>query len=218
MIKGIFFDFDGVITLEKQGTPPIISYIAKETGLPIKSVEAAYRKYNRALLCGEITHKDMWQDFCEELQSDIDYEILTEAFLNITLEQTVIAYIKELKEKYIIGMITDNKVDRIETILKKLNLQDLFDVVVISAEVHTGKTEERIFEVALDRSGLEPQEIVFIDNTVRNLEVPAKMGFRTIHFDDEKRDLAELKRVLEERDERCKYGLLHAGEEVPCKK
>lgn len=200
MIKGIFFDFDGVITLEKQGTPPVISYIAKETGLPIKSVEAAYRRYNRALLCGEITHKDMWQDFCEELQFDIDYEILTGAFLNITLDQAVIAYIKELKEKYIIGMITDNKVDRIETILKALNLKDLFDVVVISAEVHAGKTEEAIFEVALGRSGLEPQESVFIDNTTRNLEVPVKMGFRTIFFDDEKRDLAELKQVLEESD------------------
>ena len=139
----------------------------------------------------------MWQGFCEELQREIDYEILTEAFLNITLDETVITYIKKLKAKYIIGMITDNKVDRIETILKELNLQDLFDVVVISAEVHAGKTEEKIFEVALDRSRLEPQEIVFIDNTARNLEVPAKMGFETIYFDDEKRDLAELKRMLE---------------------
>lgn len=198
MIKGIFFDFDGVITLEKQGTPPVISYIAKETCLPVTSVEAAYRKYNRALLYGEITHKDMWQGFCEELQREIDYEILTEAFLNVTLDKTVITYIKKLKAKYIIGMITDNKVDRIETILKELNLQDLFDVVVISAEVHAEKTEEKIFEVALDRSRLEPQEIVFIDNTARNLEVPAKMGFETIYFDDEKRDLAELKQVLEE--------------------
>lgn len=199
MIKGIFFDFDGVITLEKQGTPPIISYIAKETGLPPQSVEVAYRKYNRALLRGEIIHKDMWQGFCEELQSDIDYDILTGAFLNITPDQTVIAYIKELKEKYIIGLITDNKVDRIETILKTFNLKDLFDVVVISAEVHAGKTEEAIFKVALNRSGLEPQESVFIDNTARNLEVPARMGFRTIYFDDEKRDLTELKRILEEK-------------------
>lgn len=198
MIKGIFFDFDGVITLEKQGTPPVISYIAKATGLPVKSVETAYRKYNRALLYGEITHKDMWQGFCEELQREIDYEILTGAFLNITLDQTVITYIKELKAKYIIGMITDNKVDRIETILKTLNIENLFDVVVISAEVHAGKTEEKIFEVALDRSRLEPQESVFIDNTARNLEVPARMGFRTIYFDDEKRDWTELKRVLEE--------------------
>ena len=36
---------------------------------------------------------------------------------------------KELKKNYIIGMITDNKVDRIETILENTELRNLFDVV-----------------------------------------------------------------------------------------
>jgi len=198
MLKGIFFDFDGVITLEKQGTPPTIAYIAEATGLPADAVEKAYRRHNRALLMGEVNHPDMWQQFCEELETDIDYEILTGAFLNITLDQAVIGYIRELKEKYLIGMITDNKVDRIETILKEKGLEELFDVVVISAQVHSGKTEEKIFEEALKRSNLKPQECVFIDNTAQNLEVPAGMGFRTVYFDDEKRDLTELCDILKE--------------------
>ena len=142
MLKGIFFDFDGVITLEKQGTPPIIAYIAETTGLPTTAVEKAYRRHNRALLMGEVTHPDMWQQFCEELETEIDYDILTGAFLNITLDQAVVGCIRELKEKYLIGMITDNKVDRIETILREKELESLFDVVVISAEVHSWKTEE----------------------------------------------------------------------------
>lgn len=141
MIKGIFFDFDGVITQEKQGTPPTIAYIAKTTGLPTETVEKAYRRHNRALLMGEVTHPEMWQPFCEEL----------------------------------------------------------FDVVVISAQVHCWKTDERIFEEALKRSGLEPQECVFIDNSAQNLEVPGKMGLRTVYFDDEKRDLAELREILKEK-------------------
>lgn len=199
MIKGIFFDFDGVITLEKQGTPPMIAYIAVTTGLPVDAVEKAYRRHNRALLMGEVTHPDMWQQFCEEVETDIDYGILKGAFLNITLDQTVVDYIRELKGKYLIGMITDNKVDRIETILKEKGLEELFDVVVISAQVHSGKTEERIFAEALNRSGLESGECVFIDNTAQNLEVPRQMGFRTVYFDDEKRDLTELHDILKER-------------------
>lgn len=199
MIKGIFFDFDGVITLEKQGTPPMIAYIAVTTGLPVDAVEKAYRRHNRALLMGEVTHPDMWQQFCEEVETDIDYGILKGAFLNITLDQTVVDYIRELKGKYLIGMITDNKVDRIETILKEKGLEELFDVVVISAQVHSGKTEERIFAEALNRSGLESGECVFIDNTAQNLEVPRQMGFQTVYFDDEKRDLTELHDILKER-------------------
>lgn len=198
MLKGIFFDFDGVITLEKQGTPPMIAYIAETTGLPVEAVEKAYRRHNRALLMGEVTHPDMWQQFCADMDTNINYEILTGAFLNITLDQAVVDYIRKLKEKYLIGMITDNKVDRIETILKEKGLEELFDVVVISAQVHSGKTEEKIFEEALKRSNLKPQECVFIDNTAQNLEIPAKMGFRTVYFDDEKRDLAELCNILKE--------------------
>lgn len=199
MIKGIFFDFDGVITLEKQGTPPMIAYIAEATGLPVDAVEKAYRRHNRSLLMGEVTHSDMWQQFCEELETDIDYGILKGAFLNITLDQAVVDYIRELKEKYLIGMITDNKVDRIETILKEKCLEELFDVVVISAQVHCGKTDEKIFVEALKSSGLESGECVFIDNTAQNLEVPRQMGFRTVYFDDEKRDLKELHDILKER-------------------
>lgn len=197
MVKGVFFDFDGVITLEKQGTPPMVSYIAEETGLHLQVVETAYRRHNRALLLGEITHKEMWQSFCEELGTELDYEILKGAFLNITLDRAVIAYIRELKEKYIIGLITDNKVDRIETILREKELESLFDVVVISAEVHAWKTEEAIFTEALRRSGLEPQECVFIDNTAGNLEVPGKMGFRTVFFDDGKRELEGIREALQ---------------------
>ncbi len=198
MLKGIFFDFDGVITLEKQGTPPMIAYIAEATGLPAAAVEKAYRRHNRALLMGEVTHEEMWQQFCEELETDIDYEVLKGAFLNITLDKAVVGYIRELKEKYLIGMITDNKVDRIETILKEKGLEGLFDAVVISAQVHCGKTEEKIFAEALKRSELKPSECVFIDNTAQNLEVPAKMGFLTVYFDDEKRDFTELYDILKE--------------------
>lgn len=56
MIKGLFFDFDGVITMEKEGSPTIISYISNETGISYETIENAYYKYNDELLYGNITH------------------------------------------------------------------------------------------------------------------------------------------------------------------
>jgi len=193
MIRGIFFDFDGVITVEKMGTPTIVSYIAKETGLSLEQIETAYRKHNKGLLRGDITHEDMWCSFCEEVGMDIAYSVLIDSFFNVTIDKELLAYIKELEKDYIIGMITDNKVDRIETILENTELKDLFDVVIISAGVHAQKTESKIFEEALRMAELNPMECVFIDNTAMNLEVPSKMGFQTILFDDDKRDIAEFK-------------------------
>lgn len=192
MIKGLFFDFDGVLTLEKHGTPTMVSYIAEQTKMPLSIIEAAYRKYNRDLLYGNITHRDMWQPFCREIGRDVPYEVLERSFLNMTLDPRMIEYIREKKSSCLIGMITDNKADRIQAILTQYGLKELFDVVVISANVHSRKTEKRIFEEAVRQSGLQAAECVFIDNTPANLTVPAEMGFVTIYFDDEKREYEKL--------------------------
>jgi len=191
-IKGMFFDFDGVITLEKNGTPTMISYIAKETNIPYEVIDSVYRKYNKDLLLGNITHEEMWESFCDAVGKNIDYKVLEESFLNITLDKKMIRYIIEKREEYLIGMITDNKADRINAIINQTELNGLFDIIIISADVHSRKSDKKIFEEALRQSGLPAKECVFIDNTLSNLVIPKEMGFLTVFFDDEKRELDEL--------------------------
>lgn len=195
-IKGVFFDFDGVITIEKQGSPTIISYISAELGIPYDKVEKAYYKHNKDLLLGIITHRDMWDELCSDVGQVIDYQVLEDAFMNVTIDGKMIDYIKELRKDYLIGMITDNKADRIKALVDNTVLNGLVDVVIISAEVHGRKSEKKVFEEALRQSGLKPSECVFIDNTASNLERPSEMGFHTVFFDDEKRDYSELDRLI----------------------
>ena len=191
-IKGVFFDFDGVITIEKQGSPTIISYISKELGISLDKVEKAYYKHNKDLLLGNITHRDMWDEFCSDIGQNIDYRLLEDSFLNVTIDEKMIDYIKELRKDYLIGMITDNKADRINVIVENTVLKGLFDVIVISAEVHGRKSDKKIFEEALKQSSLKAEECLFVDNTASNLEKPAEMGFSTFYFDDENRDYSAL--------------------------
>ena len=191
-VKGLFFDFDGVVTLDKQGTPLIVAYISKETGIPLDVVDGAYRKFNRDLLCGNVTHREMWGRFCADIGRDVSYDILERSFLNVNLDPKMIQYIRDRKGSYLIGMITDNKADRIDAIIEHTEIKGLFDVVIISANVRARKTERKIFEEALRQSGLEADECVFIDNAPENLKRPAEMGFTTIYFDDEKREYDKL--------------------------
>lgn len=196
MIKGIFFDFDGVITTDSMGSPGIISYLAKATGLDKDAVWKAYFRHNNELLIGDKLHEDMWEEFCNELGTRIDPALLKPAFLNIDLDPNMVELIRELKKNYMIGMITDNKADRIHTILEETVLKGLFDVVVISAECHSRKTTQGIFDVTLEKSGLKASECAFIDNTLENLVIPKEMGFETIFFDDKKRDMKLLTSLI----------------------
>ena len=183
MIKGLFFDFDGVITMEKEGSPTIISYISKETNIPYETIANAYYRYNDELLYGNITHRDMWREFCADVNQTVDFNILEKAFMNVTIDEKILEYIREKRNEYLIGMITDNKADRIKTIVNNTALKGLFDVIIISSDVHSRKSERMIFEEALKQSGLKAEECVFIDNSVSNLDKPSEMGFTTIYYD-----------------------------------
>ena len=81
--------------------------------------------------------------------------------------------------------------------------EDFCDVVAISAEIHSGKEDRCIFQYVLDSLHASAEECVFIDNTAKNLIVPAKMGMRTMLFDDENRDfdafVQKLNAILQER-------------------
>ncbi len=200
MIKAILFDFDGVLTLDKTGSQSIINYLSAKTGIPFDTLKAAYAPFNKDLLYNGLKHKEMWQAFCERVGADIDYTFLIESFRNTPIDKDMIALAKRLKTRCAIGMITDNKCDRIEEIVGHHGWSDLFDVISVSAAFRSGKTEERIFTQTLFALNIRPEESVFIDNTAKNLIVPEQLGMHTMLFDDANRDIVQfserLNRVL----------------------
>jgi putative hydrolase of the HAD superfamily len=58
---------------------------------------------------------------------------------------------------------------------------ELFDCVVISAEVGMRKPDERIFRHAVERLGLPPQECVFIDDIEHNVRAAEALGMVGVH-------------------------------------
>ena len=195
-MKAILLDFDGVLTIDKYGSDSILRYLAENTPISIDILKKEYYKINRGLLNGEYTHKEIWSDYCTNVGYDIDFQVLINSFINTPLDWDMISLVRELKNKYKIGMITDNKVDRITEILKYHNLTDLFDTVTISAECKCGKSDRKIFDITLESLGVNPNDCVFVDNTQKNLVVPQELEIRTILFDDEKRNIDELKKQL----------------------
>lgn len=196
MIKAIFFDFDGVLTIDKTGSASVIRYLSQQTGLDADVIQHCYYRYNKRLLLGELTHAAMWDDFCRDMEQPLPYQLLLDAFQHTALDNDMIAYARQLKAQYKIGLITDNKCDRIDTILNHFQLTDCFDVVAVSAALHSGKDAEEIFLYALKQLDIQADEAIFIDNTAKNLLVPASMGFSTLLFDDEKRDIEAFKAQL----------------------
>jgi putative hydrolase of the HAD superfamily len=71
-----------------------------------------------------------------------------------------------------------------------------FDVVVESAVEGLRKPDPRIYELVLDRAGVEANEAVFLDDLGINLKPARDMGVTTIKVVDADDALRELAAVL----------------------
>ena len=57
-----------------------------------------------------------------------------------------------------------------------------FKDVVVSAQERCVKPERRIYEIALERTGMAAQELLFVDDSLANIMAASALGFVVHHF------------------------------------
>jgi 2-haloacid dehalogenase len=69
---------------------------------------------------------------------------------------------------------------------------DWFEAIVVSGEVGLVKPDPALFQLVIERFGIEPASTVFIDDSIVNVRAAAALGFRAIAFSG----ASELRRAL----------------------
>lgn len=64
--------------------------------------------------------------------------------------------------------------------LKQGGFYDGFDPVLLSSETGLAKPEVEFYQMAVDKFGVQPEEIIFIDDQEICLEPAAKMGMKVV--------------------------------------
>ena len=72
----------------------------------------------------------------------------------------------------------------------------LFDGLLISGEDKLIKPDHAIYQLARDRFNLNPEETVFIDDKLENIQAAQEMNFKTIHLTDPNIIKKEIKKFL----------------------
>ena len=67
------------------------------------------------------------------------------------------------------------------TILEYLFL-NLFEGIVVSGDEKIKKPDPRLYQILIDRYGIQPGKSIFIDDTKINVDIAVDLGFQTIHF------------------------------------
>jgi HAD superfamily hydrolase (TIGR01509 family) len=57
-----------------------------------------------------------------------------------------------------------------------------FDVAVISGRERVAKPDRRIFEILVERVGKAPSELLFVDDSLKNVDAARAFGIETLHY------------------------------------
>jgi putative hydrolase of the HAD superfamily len=71
-----------------------------------------------------------------------------------------------------------------------------FEPLVLSSVEGVAKPAPRIYQIAIERSGVQPQEILFIDNREENLDSAKKLGMKVVLAKNSKQIVTEVKRTV----------------------
>jgi 2-haloacid dehalogenase len=81
-------------------------------------------------------------------------------------------------------LLTNMPADVFEERRRTFDVFDRFDGAVVSGAERVLKPEPAIFELVLERFGLEAPATLFVDDSARNVEAAAALGFVTHRFTD----------------------------------
>jgi len=67
---------------------------------------------------------------------------------------------------------------------KRFDFLNWFEGIVVSGEEKTRKPHKEIYEILINRYQITPENALFIDDNLRNIEASKELGLNAIHFKD----------------------------------
>jgi putative hydrolase of the HAD superfamily len=196
-IRAVFFDLGGVIVRTTRREPR--TRLAESLGMSYAGIEKVVFENESSLQAslGVITETQHWQSVTNSLklpQTELE-RIRDEFFAGDTVDLELIALIRSLRPAIKTGVIS-NAWSGLRTWIISQDFADAFDNMVISAENGWVKPDARIYQLAMQNLKVLPQESVFLDDMLRNVEAARKLGMHAIQFIQPEAAIAELKALL----------------------
>jgi len=132
---------------------------------------------------GRITPRGFYEQALEALQAALSYEDFFALYNDVfSLNSPVVETLNRLKPTYRMVMLSNTDVMRFGFIKERFPEALLFDEYVLSYEVGFMKPHPRIYQIAVDKAEVSPNECLFIDDRAENIEAARQLGIQTIHF------------------------------------
>jgi putative hydrolase of the HAD superfamily len=183
-IKAALFDLDGIVITGRKRF--FSERLAEEHNIPMEQVLEFFTKDLKPCSFGKADLKEQiaphlvkwkWKGTVEDL---LEYWFTSES----TKDDVVLNIVKALRDRGVKCYIaTRQEKYRMQYLLDEVGLKDHFDGTFCTCDIGYDKSEPEFFEEVLTRLGLSPDEVLFFDDTQKNVDNARAMGINA-HFYD----------------------------------
>jgi putative hydrolase of the HAD superfamily len=158
------------------------------TGLPHEEFERYYWVDRHAYDRGDLTGIGFWQKFVQDANLQLSPEQINElnlwdARLWTTVNPDMLVWHKLLKEHGFTSGILSNMGDSVlESIRTNFNWINDFDVLIWSYQHNMAKPQPEIYHLLLEQLGTAPEETLFLDDKLENIEAARHLGIQALQF------------------------------------
>jgi len=198
-IQAVVFDLGGVLENEID-----TGMDAKwEARLNLKIGELNERLLNSGLAreatMGRLSEEEMLQKLGEVFGIDRSQvrEFMDDIWEQYELNTELAAYFKSLRPYYKTAILSNAWPDARREERARFNFDEMTDLIIYSYEEKTGKPERRIFEITWERLGIQPEEMVFLDNIKENVAAANELGIQAVLFRETTQAIADIQAYLE---------------------
>lgn len=185
-IQCLLFDLGGIVVPDQ--SQQIERAVQVAFSIPAVAYSTALTAYRQRLLTGALSLREFYQNLITELCLPSTADALLDHHLTVYVQTStarnpeVLALLTDLSKAYLIACLTNTERE-IAQYNRAHGLFDLFHKAYLSTELHLAKPQPEIFYGVCDDLHLPPEQILFLDDRVPNVEGALAIGMPAMLFD-----------------------------------
>ena len=192
-IKAVIFDFGGVLSEEgfRNGLKAIgTKHGINPDGLFTTAEELIYKTGYIIAACDE---SYFWHALREKTGiNESDNELREEILIRFSIRPEMIQYVKKLKSCGMITAILSDQTNWLDEIDSREHFFRYFDYVYNSFHLKKSKKDASVFLDTCKAIVFKPEEMLFVDDNIENVNRASYEGLKTIHFENMNRFKKEI--------------------------
>lgn len=112
-----------------------------------------------------------------------------------TIDDTIQILAELIEAGYSTAALSNWSAETFPLIRPRFEFLNWFDEIVLSGEVKANKPDPAIYHILLERINRRPQDCIFIDDSLANIQAAQQLGFQVVHFQSSAQLRLELEKL-----------------------